>query len=114
MDLESAAAPAGHRHHQQDRIIQRFAKWLPFGGEVIGENDPGEQQKHLRYNDLVATAVILQNAVDMTRIIGELEWEEQKIRQQKLFEPAFGTQDGDSLPFSRFQHVGIYRGLKGW
>jgi TnpA family transposase len=35
-----------------------FAKWLSFGGDVIAENDPDEQQKHLRYNDLVATAVI--------------------------------------------------------
>jgi len=61
-----------------------FAKWLSFGGEVIGENDPDEQQKHLRYNDLVATAVILQNAVDMTRIIGELEREGRKIPREDL------------------------------
>ena len=61
-----------------------FAKWLSFGGEVIGENDPDEQQKHLRYNDLVATAVMLQNAVDMTRIIGELEREGRKIPQEDL------------------------------
>lgn len=52
-----------------------FAKWLSFGGDVIGENDPDEQQKHLRYNDLVATAVILQNTVDMTRIAAELQRE---------------------------------------
>jgi hypothetical protein len=33
-----------------------FAKWLSFGGEgVIAENDPDEQQKRLRYNDLVAS-----------------------------------------------------------
>ena len=61
-----------------------FAKWLSFGGEVIAENDPDEQQKHLRYNDLVATAVILQNAVDMTRIIGELEREGRKIPREDL------------------------------
>ena len=51
---------------------------------MIGENDPDEQQKHLRYNDLVATAVILQNAVDMTRIIGELEREGRKIPREDL------------------------------
>ena len=61
-----------------------LAKWLSFGGEVIAENDPDEQQKHLRYNDLVATAVILQNAVDMTRIIGELEREGRKIPREDL------------------------------
>jgi TnpA family transposase len=39
-----------------------LSKWLSCGGEVIGENNPDEQQKHLRYNDLVATAVILPKA----------------------------------------------------
>ena len=32
-----------------------------FGGDVIAENDPDEQQKRLRYNDMVASSVILQN-----------------------------------------------------
>ncbi|SDH86382.1 Tn3 transposase DDE domain-containing protein [Paraburkholderia phenazinium] len=36
-----------------------FSKWLSFGGDVIAENEPEEQQKRLRYNDLVASAVIL-------------------------------------------------------
>jgi len=35
-----------------------FTKWLNFGGDVITENDPVEQQKRLRYIDLVASAVI--------------------------------------------------------
>lgn len=49
-----------------------FTKWLDFGGDVIAENDPNEQQKRLRYIDLVASAVILQNTVDMMRIIQEM------------------------------------------
>ncbi len=35
-----------------------FAKWFSFGGDVLAENDPEEQQKRLRYNDLIASAVI--------------------------------------------------------
>lgn len=49
-----------------------FAKWLSFGGDVIAQNDPEEQQKRLRYNDLIAAAVILQNTVDMMRILQTL------------------------------------------
>jgi TnpA family transposase len=54
-----------------------FAKWLSFGGEqaaekVIAENDPDEQQKQIRYNDLLASAVILQHAIDMARIVEDL------------------------------------------
>ena len=49
-----------------------FTKWLDFGGDVITENDPNEQQKRVRYIDLVASAVILQNTVDMMRILQDL------------------------------------------
>lgn len=49
-----------------------FTKWLDFGGDVIAENELNEQQKRLRYIDLVASAVILQNTVDMMRIMQEM------------------------------------------
>lgn len=49
-----------------------FTKWLDFGGDVIGENELNEQQKRLRYIDLVASAVILQNTVDMMRIMQDM------------------------------------------
>lgn len=49
-----------------------FSKWLSFGGDVIAENDPDEQQKRLRYNDMIASSVILQNTVDMMRILKQL------------------------------------------
>ncbi len=45
---------------------------MDFGGDVITENDPNEQQKRVRYIDLVASAVILQNTVDMMRVLQEL------------------------------------------
>ena len=51
---------------------------------MIAENDPDEQQKRLRYNDLVAGAVILQNTVDITRILKQLEREGWTIRQEDL------------------------------
>lgn len=47
-----------------------FTKWFFFGGEgVITENDPEEQEKRIRYTDLVANAVILHNVVDMSAIL---------------------------------------------
>jgi hypothetical protein len=45
--------------------------WLPQSERFPSSTEASLVR--LRYNDLVATAVILQNAVDMTRIIGELE-----------------------------------------
>ena len=61
-----------------------FSKWLSFGGEVVAENDPEEQQKHIRYNDLLASAVILQNVIDMSKIIADLRREGWTITDQDL------------------------------
>jgi TnpA family transposase len=61
-----------------------FSKWLRFGGEVVAENDPDEQQKYLRYNDLLASAVILQNVIDMSQIIADLRREGWTITEEDL------------------------------
>lgn len=53
-----------------------FSKWFFFGGEgIIATNDPEEQEKMIKYNDLIANAVIFQNVVDMTRIFRSLSQE---------------------------------------
>lgn len=50
-----------------------FAKFLFFGGEgLIGEHDREEQEKCIKYNDLIANAVIFQNVVDMTYVLRDL------------------------------------------
>jgi len=50
-----------------------FSKFFAFGGEgIITENDPDEQEKKIKYNNLISNAVILQNVADMTYILKEL------------------------------------------
>ena len=61
-----------------------FSKWLRFGGEVVAENDPDEQQKYIRYNDLLASAVILQNVLDMSTIVADLRAEGWSISEEDL------------------------------
>lgn len=69
-----------------------FTKWLNFGGDVITENDPVEQQKRLRYIDLVASAVILQNTVDMMRVIEDLRAEGVEVNEaDEVFLSPYGT-----------------------
>ena len=62
----------------------RFSKGRSFGGEVIAENDPDEPQQHIRYNDLLASAVILQNVIDRTKIIEDLRREGWTITDEDL------------------------------
>ncbi|WP_321897141.1 Tn3 family transposase [Burkholderia cepacia] len=61
-----------------------FAKWLAFGGDVIAESEPEEQQKRLRYNDLIASAVILQNTVDMMQALREIVASGEKVRADDI------------------------------
>jgi TnpA family transposase len=53
-----------------------FSGWLCFGGDgVISDNDPEQQEKVIKYNELVTNAVIFQNVVDMTAILRDLNRE---------------------------------------
>jgi len=53
-----------------------FSKWFFFGGfGVIAYNDPEEQEKIIKYNDLIANAVIFHNAVDLTDVLRDLKRE---------------------------------------
>lgn len=62
-----------------------FSKWLLFGGEgVIPDEDPEEQTKKLKYNHLLASSVILQNAVDVTALLRTLSAEGYLIRREDL------------------------------
>jgi hypothetical protein len=57
------------RHHN-------FAKFLCFGGKgLLRTNDPADQEKTIVYNELVANAVALQNVVDQTQALRQLQAE---------------------------------------
>lgn len=62
-------------HAQTNKVesFNGFVKWFYFGGEAtIWENDPEEHEKAVKYNTLIADAVIFQNVIDQTRIIESL------------------------------------------
>ncbi len=62
-----------------------FTKWLSFGGEgVIGTPDPVEQEKRVKYTDLLANAVILQNTVDLTKAVHELAGSGYEVKREDL------------------------------
>ena len=69
-------------------IVEGYHKlldWLFFGKNgVITENDPEEQEKRLKYLDLVASAVIFQNAVDISLAVQTLSAEGFPINREDL------------------------------
>jgi TnpA family transposase len=53
-----------------------FLDWITFGSDgVLTPRDPSEQEKRIKYTDLVANAVMLQNVADMTDVLHQLAQE---------------------------------------
>jgi hypothetical protein len=51
----------------------RFSDWIFFGGEgVLPSRDPVEYEKRIKYKDLIANAIMLQNVADMTDVLNEM------------------------------------------
>lgn len=62
-----------------------FSKWFFFGGDgIIASNDPEKQEKMIKYNDLVANAVIFQNVVDLTEVLQQLQREEYLLEREDV------------------------------
>jgi TnpA family transposase len=49
-----------------------FLDWIAFGGTVIKSGDPIEQAKRIKYMDIVANAIMLNNVVDLTAVLNEM------------------------------------------
>lgn len=49
-----------------------FLDWVSFGGPVVKSGDPVEQEKQLKYASLVANAIMLSNAADMTKALAAM------------------------------------------
>ena len=62
--------------HTATTVVERyngFLDWLSFGGDgVIRIDDPVEQEKRIKYLNLVANAVLLHNVVDITDALEQM------------------------------------------
>ena len=64
-----------HSRDDQSRSLPSLHDWLAFGSPVLRSGDPVEQEKRIKYRDLVANAVMLHNVVDMTKVLATLQQE---------------------------------------
>src|SRR6266571_7019737 len=52
----------------------QFCQWIRFAvGGLMAENDPEDQQKLVRYTDIIANALMLQNVADLTEALAQLK-----------------------------------------
>jgi TnpA family transposase len=62
-----------------------FLDWIAFGGHgILTPRDPVEQEKRIKYMDLVANAVMLHNVADMTDVLHQLGQEGYTITLQMV------------------------------
>lgn len=75
--LEYLSNPAMRQHIRAETTkvesYNNFTDWIAFGGPVLRSGDPVEQEKRIKYRDLVANAVMLHNVVDMTNALYDLK-----------------------------------------
>ena len=77
--LDYISDPAMRQHIRAETTkvesYNNFTDWIAFGGPVLRSGDPVEQEKRIKYRDLVANAIMLHNVVDMTNVIHDLQQE---------------------------------------
>ena len=63
-----------------------FSEWFSFGNKdyIVASNDPKEQLKAIKCNFLIANTMMLQNVIDITNIILELQQEGYNIMQEDV------------------------------
>ena len=74
--LQYIAQPAMRRHIRGETTkvesFHEFCDWVKFGGQAITTGDPVEQEKRVKYTNLVANIVMLHNVFDLTNVLTEM------------------------------------------
>ncbi|MFQ5675733.1 MAG: Tn3 family transposase [bacterium] len=58
-----------------------FGDWVSFGGHKITSGDPVEQEKRIKYMNLVANAIMLHNVVDLTMVLNQMVGEGLRVTE---------------------------------
>ncbi|MCK4607856.1 MAG: Tn3 family transposase [Gammaproteobacteria bacterium] len=62
-----------------------LSDWCAFGSSIlVASNDDIEMEKAVKYNDILANAVILQNVADMTEVIAQLTNEGHVVKKEDM------------------------------
>jgi len=62
-----------------------LSDWCTFGSEIlVASNNEVDMEKAVKYNDILANAIILQNVSDMTEIIANLIDEGHKVTKEDM------------------------------
>jgi TnpA family transposase len=52
--------------------FHKFSNWLMFASDVLQDNAPDQQEKTIKFNELLANCLIFHTAVDITKVANDL------------------------------------------
>ncbi len=61
-----------------------FLDWISFGGPMLKTGDPVEQEKQIKYTNLIANAVMLHNVIDLTEVLNTMTTEGYVVTSELL------------------------------
>src|SRR3989339_289976 len=64
--------------------FNNFGDWISFGGNILTSGDPVEQEKRIKYMNLVANVLMLHNVVDITEVLNTMTLEGYIIRPEMV------------------------------
>jgi hypothetical protein len=62
--------------------FNNFRDWVAFGGRIITSGDPVEQEKRIKYMNLVANTIMLHNVIDLTAVLNQMVVEGNRVTKE--------------------------------
>lgn len=86
--LDYASDPELRQYVQSQTVkvesYNDFLDWVTFGGPVMKSGDPLEQEKNLKYTNLVANSIMLHNVTSLTKVINEIVDDGREVSEESI------------------------------
>lgn len=86
LDYASDSELRQYVHSQTVKVesYHDFLDWVTFGGPVMKSGDPLEQEKNLKYTNLVANSIMLHNVASLTKVINEIIEDGREVSEESI------------------------------
>jgi hypothetical protein len=69
--------------------LNDFRDWVSFGGPAVKSGDPVEQEKQLKYANLVRNTIMLSNVADMIGVLASMVKDGHRVTSDNLSRRAY-------------------------
>ena len=86
LDYASDSELRQYVHSQTVKVesYHDFLDWVTFGGPVMKSGDPLEQEKNLKYTNIVANSIMLHNVASLTKVINDIIEDGREVSEESI------------------------------